>query len=66
MKHDLCPQAVSRCRWLLVKLNSPVEDFVVGRTLAQSWIVDAVMRTREGLDRAKVARMVNALWECEG
>jgi hypothetical protein len=63
VRYDLCERAVARLRWELFRINGAVEDTLDER---EQHLVEVVMQTRPGLDRQKVAQMVEALWECEG
>ncbi len=57
-------------RFLCTVVEMNLRDFSVAGFRAMRWagqrvIANAVMATRKGLRKAKVARMTLALWECD-
>jgi len=68
-----CSSAVWRLRDELLSMNgiltgaaSQMEIWPRWRERMSDRLADAVMETREGLDREKVRELIAALWECEG
>lgn len=55
IRYDLCSRAVSRCRVQMKMANGMTRE---------AWI-ERVMETRPGLNRAKVAKLVDAIFKAE-
>ena len=71
IRYDLCERAVLRLRTELFRLNGCIEpQFIVSvrqrREYRSARLVQVVMQTRRGLDRAIVEQMIEAIWECQG